>query len=157
LFTSNLKPLYLENVPKKADQTIYLDVTFEEDASNINRGRFNGTSYVIDENNPTINQVMFKNQTTFKPNQNVYGQFNVSEVIDIVVYNNDEGEHPFHLHGHVFWVLGSGPVDTKPDFSKLNIYDPIKRDTATVPPEGWMVIRFEANNPGIWAFHCHIE
>ncbi|CAG8502367.1 16729_t:CDS:2 [Racocetra fulgida] len=87
LNTSNLKPLFLENVPQKADQTIYLDVTFEEDASNINRGRFNGSSYVIDENNPTINQVMFKNQSTFKPNQNVYGQFNVSEVIDIVVYS----------------------------------------------------------------------
>ncbi|KAF0459157.1 multicopper oxidase [Gigaspora margarita] len=120
-------------------------------------GVVNGSTCAVDVDNPTINQILLKNQTLFQPNQNVIGQFNTSQVIDIVVYNGVTGEHPFHLHGHTFWVLGSGPVDTKPDFSKLNIFDPIKRDTATISPEEWIVIRFEANNPGIWAFHCHIE
>ncbi|RIB25929.1 Multicopper oxidase [Gigaspora rosea] len=157
LNTSDLKPFFPENVPAKSDQTIYLNVSFEKDASNVDRGVVNGSTYAVDVDNPTINQILFKNQTLFQPNQNVIGHFNTSQVIDIVVYNGVTGEHPFHLHGHTFWVLGSGPVGTKPDFSKLNIFDPIKRDTATIPPEGWIVIRFEANNPGIWAFHCHIE
>ncbi|KAF9431520.1 hypothetical protein BGZ76_000199, partial [Entomortierella beljakovae] len=26
-----------------------------------------------------------------------------------------------------------------------------------VPPFGWTVIRFVNDNPGMWAFHCHIE
>lgn len=33
---------------------------------------------------------------------------------------------------------------------------PIK-DTVTVPDGGYTVIRFLANNPGFWLFHCHIE
>lgn len=33
---------------------------------------------------------------------------------------------------------------------------PIK-DTVTVPDGGYTVIRFVANNPGFWLFHCHIE
>lgn len=33
---------------------------------------------------------------------------------------------------------------------------PIK-DTITVPDGGYTIIRFVANNPGFWLFHCHIE
>lgn len=33
---------------------------------------------------------------------------------------------------------------------------PIK-DTVTVPDGGYTIIRFVANNPGFWLFHCHIE
>ncbi|KAL1874918.1 hypothetical protein VTK73DRAFT_10398 [Phialemonium thermophilum] len=32
----------------------------------------------------------------------------------------------------------------------------MRRDTVTVP-SGWhVVLRFEADNPGLWALHCHI-
>ncbi|CAG8699418.1 79_t:CDS:2, partial [Dentiscutata heterogama] len=97
LNTSDLKPFFPENVPAKADQTIYLNVSFETDTSNVDRGVVNGSTYVVDVNNPTINQILFKNQTLFQPNQNVIGQFNTSQIIDIVVYNGVTGEHPFHL------------------------------------------------------------
>lgn len=30
------------------------------------------------------------------------------------------------------------------------------RDTVYVPPGSKLKIAFDANNPGIWAFHCHI-
>lgn len=33
---------------------------------------------------------------------------------------------------------------------------PIK-DTVTVPDGGYTIVRFVANNPGFWLFHCHIE
>lgn len=33
----------------------------------------------------------------------------------------------------------------------------MRRDTFVLHPEGHMVLRFEANNPGVWLFHCHIE
>lgn len=38
-----------------------------------------------------------------------------------------------------------------------NKRNPIIRDTVTIPGNGFLVIRFIADNPGIWAFHCHIE
>lgn len=33
---------------------------------------------------------------------------------------------------------------------------PVK-DTVTVPDGGYTIIRFVANNPGFWLFHCHID
>lgn len=31
------------------------------------------------------------------------------------------------------------------------------KDTVTVPDGGYTIIRFVADNPGYWIFHCHIE
>lgn len=33
----------------------------------------------------------------------------------------------------------------------------MRRDTVQVPENGYVVIKFLADNPGVWAFHCHIE
>ena len=33
----------------------------------------------------------------------------------------------------------------------------IRKDTVIVPPGGYVVIRFLADNPGYWFMHCHIE
>jgi len=33
----------------------------------------------------------------------------------------------------------------------------MRRDTFVLRPEGHIVLRFQANNPGVWLFHCHIE
>jgi iron transport multicopper oxidase len=34
---------------------------------------------------------------------------------------------------------------------------PIKRDTWLLAAQGYTVIRFRANNPGVWFFHCHMD
>lgn len=82
------------------------------------------------------------------------------EVVEIILNNNDPGKHPFHLHGHNFQTIyrspeESGPFDasSSPDFPKI----PMRRDTVLVNPNGNVVLRFRADNPGIWLFHCHIE
>lgn len=31
------------------------------------------------------------------------------------------------------------------------------KDTVTVPDGGYTIVRFYADNPGYWLFHCHIE
>jgi iron transport multicopper oxidase len=33
----------------------------------------------------------------------------------------------------------------------------MRRDTFAVHPNGNIVLRFKADNPGVWLFHCHIE
>lgn len=30
------------------------------------------------------------------------------------------------------------------------------RDTVQIPSRGYAVLRFRADNPGVWLFHCHI-
>ncbi|MED6193079.1 Laccase-4 [Stylosanthes scabra] len=67
--------------------------------------------------------------------------------------------HPFHLHGYNFFVVGQGHGNFDPDkdpFS-FNLVDPVERNTIGVPNAGWAAIRFRADNPGVWFLHCHLE
>ncbi|KAG8373336.1 hypothetical protein BUALT_Bualt11G0013600 [Buddleja alternifolia] len=85
--------------------------------------------------------------------------------VDIILQNantmnpNNSETHPWHLHGHDFWVLGygTGKFDKVNDPKKYNLVDPIMKNTVPVHPYGWTALRFRADNPGVWAFHCHIE
>lgn len=38
----------------------------------------------------------------------------------------------------------------------INRAGPLKKDTVNVPKKGYVVLRFQADNPGIWMFHCHV-
>nr|XP_029736390.1 L-ascorbate oxidase-like [Aedes albopictus]XP_029736391.1 L-ascorbate oxidase-like [Aedes albopictus] len=79
-----------------------------------------------------------------------------------------DANHPFHLHGHAFRVVGmerlAGNI-TAEEVKRLDGEGKIKRrlkgapikDTVTIPDGGYTIIRFIANNPGYWLFHCHIE
>jgi iron transport multicopper oxidase len=85
-----------------------------------------------------------------------YGHFLVpyQAVVDIYLNNTDNAEHPFHLHGHKFWIIATSDY---PQAEYLYAGDYIQRDTISVPRSGWAKIRFVANKPGAWFFHCHIE
>ncbi|XP_017471070.1 PREDICTED: laccase-21-like, partial [Rhagoletis zephyria] len=80
--------------------------------------------------------------------------------------------HPFHLHGTSFVVLGMG---RSPDMQlqRMNLQHaleldkrgllerrflkPALKDTVAVPNNGYAVLRFRADNPGVWLFHCHFQ
>ncbi|XP_050903292.1 laccase-14 [Lathyrus oleraceus] len=67
--------------------------------------------------------------------------------------------HPVHLHGYSFYVVGwgFGNFDPKNDPKNYNLIDPPEETTVGVPNNGWVAIRFKADNPGMWLLHCHIE
>ncbi|CAA7061806.1 unnamed protein product [Microthlaspi erraticum] len=67
--------------------------------------------------------------------------------------------HPIHLHGFNFFVvgLGTGNFNSKKDSKNFNLVDPVERNTVGVPSGGWAAIRFRADNPGVWFMHCHLE
>lgn len=64
------------------------------------------------------------------------------------------------MHGHVFQIVarGEGVYDGSQD-NNLTWYldNPVQRDVVQVPSGGFTIIRFRADNPGAWFFHCHIE
>lgn len=64
--------------------------------------------------------------------------------------------HPIHLHGHNFYIVGFG-TGNYPGPSNFNLVDPPSRNTIGVPANGWVAIRFIADNPGVWYLHCHLE
>lgn len=67
--------------------------------------------------------------------------------VEMVFSNPTPMGHPMHLHGHEFQIL---EIDGEPLAGAM-------RDTVYVPKGGTCRIAFDANNPGIWAFHCHIS
>ena len=67
------------------------------------------------------------------------------ERIEVVMRNQTGMAHPMHLHGHYFKVAA---INNVPIEGAL-------RDTILVPPSTSVTIRFAADNPGNWAFHCH--
>ena len=88
----------------------------------------------------------------------------LGSVVDLVLQNtvalNKKSEtHPWHLHGHDFWVLayGDGKFDPERDTARFNLRDPVMKNTVALHPKGWTAVRFVADNPGVWLFHCHIE
>ncbi|KAI9109228.1 hypothetical protein K1719_019851 [Acacia pycnantha] len=67
--------------------------------------------------------------------------------------------HPIHLHGFNFFVVGRGigNFNPKKDPKNFNLVDPVERNTVGVPAGGWTAFRFRADNPGVWFMHCHLE
>ncbi|RVW26833.1 Laccase-14 [Vitis vinifera] len=67
--------------------------------------------------------------------------------------------HPMHLHGYSFYLVGwgFGNFDKNRDPLRYNLVDPPLQSTISVPTNGWVAIRFEASNPGVWFMHCHVE
>jgi FtsP/CotA-like multicopper oxidase with cupredoxin domain len=68
------------------------------------------------------------------------------ERVELILVNQTGMPHPMHLHGHEFQVV---EIDGKRFAGAM-------RDTVLVTPGRRVVIAFDANNPGTWAFHCHL-
>ncbi|KAJ1727289.1 hypothetical protein LPJ72_006010 [Coemansia sp. Benny D160-2] len=72
-------------------------------------------------------------------------------------------DHTFHLHGHKFQIVEYGPAFNAPDeyIAKNPVRRfkdaPLKRDTLKVNGFQYIKIRFKADNPGVWLFHCHMD
>lgn len=92
-------------------------------------------------------------------NPTVYGGFTNSfvlekdQVVQITVNNLDTGRHPFHLHGHHFQAIYRSAKEAG-TFADANVTEdnfpriPMRRDTLLLYPQGNIVLRFRADNPG---------
>ncbi|KAG2560149.1 laccase-25-like [Panicum virgatum] len=85
-----------------------------------------------------------------------------NETVEMVLQNTRliaKESHPMHLHGFNFFVLaqGFGNYDEAAAAPGFNLVNPQERNTVAVPTGGWAVIRFVANNPGMWFMHCHFD
>lgn len=56
--------------------------------------------------------------------------------------------HPMHLHGHQFTVVSEDGNELPPAQQRV-------RNTIALNPGETYDIEVVANNPGVWAFHCH--
>lgn len=129
---------------------------------------------VVNKNNETGHSLWYMNNSTFRgnydhpilllaklgntsypddPQWNVYNTGSNSS-IRIIVNNTSPFSHPIHLHGHNFNVLAedvgvwNGTID--------HIENTQRRDTQLVQANGYIVVQYDTDNPGVWPFHCHI-
>ncbi|XP_038980086.1 laccase-4 [Phoenix dactylifera] len=144
------------------------NVSFSMPATALLQAHFFGQSKGIYTPDFPITPLIPFNYTGTPPNNTLVGSgtrlvvlpFNASvELVmqDTSILGNES--HPLHLHGFNFFVVGQGFGNHDPakDPAKFNLVDPVERNTVSVPPGGWVAIRFLADNPGVWFMHCHLE
>ena len=87
------------------------------------------------QSTPVLHSV-YKNilGTKAAPEPNRVFYIESGDVIDVVLQNNlalngKADQHPWHMHGHSFWVLGYGLGQYDPKTAVLNTVNPLRRDT----------------------------
>jgi hypothetical protein len=114
----------------------------------------NSTSLLLDWADPTISQVL-AGTTTFDTDQSVIALDDADVWFYLVIDTTLAVTHPIHLHGHDFFILAQG-TGTYSSSVALNLDNPPRRDVAMLPADGYLVIAFQTDNPGVWLMHCHI-
>lgn len=170
-----LTPYDHEPLLPDPDYTIELTVYMENLGNGVNYALLNNITYTAPKV-PTLYSVL--SSGNLSTNSEVYGEFTHpfilehNDVVEVILNNADGGTHPFHLHGHNFQVIQREPPYGEHFYDYADLTDPvpydpsnhtafpeipIRRDTLVLPPQGYFVIRFVADNPGVWFFHCHID
>ncbi|KAL8969012.1 MAG: hypothetical protein Q9197_004570 [Variospora fuerteventurae] len=156
-----LIPYDREPIFDTVDYSFNLDVKMGNLGDGANYAWFNNHTYVPPKVPTLYSALTSGNMAT---DAAIYGEHTIpfilekNNVVEIVLNNMDAGKHPFHLHGHAFQTVVRSAEEagvyvnneTFPEF-------PMRRDTVMARPNGNIVLRFRADNPGIWLFHCHIE
>ncbi|KAJ7641894.1 laccase 1 [Roridomyces roridus] len=153
---TDLHPLIRTPVPGKpfpggADVNINLEMTLDFTAF---RFEINGASF-IPPTAPVLLQILSGAQsaTDLLPAGAVYS-LPPNKVIEVSIPGGAPGApHPFHLHGHNFWVVRSAGN------TSYNYVDPVIRDVVSTGPDATdnATFRFVTNNAGPWFLHCHID
>lgn len=61
--------------------------------------------------------------------------------------------HPMHLHGYSFYLVGYGEGNwNKSCRDNYNLDNPPLVNTVGIPQKGWAAIRFIADNPGMFSY-----
>jgi CopA family copper-resistance protein len=72
-------------------------------------------------------------------------RFAWNERVRVKLVNNTMMTHPIHLHGLFFEMVNGQPADRQP-----------RKNTMIVQPGASAQFDLTANEPGDWAFHCHL-
>ncbi|KAJ5991936.1 multicopper oxidase-domain-containing protein [Penicillium sp. IBT 35674x] len=180
----------LQSLPLRPDQTFVVYTKIQKLSFNHNMpfGIFNKTTW-RPQQDPLIPLIGLP-RTKWDQNQFAITTGPEPVWIDIVVNNLDDGGHPFHMHGHSFYIMtvqkgayGWGSynpfedayppgLELEPDSEPMertekvlpsasghypyNLSCVALRDTVYIPRRGYAVLRFRADNPGVWLFHCHM-
>ncbi|KAJ7728919.1 laccase 1 [Mycena metata] len=157
LLETNLHPLVKTPVPGAphpggADVVLNLAITLN--TTNTFRFDINNVSFVP-PTVPVLLQILSGAHTAqeLMPKGSVY-QLPPNKVIEVSIPGGSPGApHPFHLHGHNFFVIRSAGNST------YNFNNPVIRDVTSTGTAltDLTTFRFVTDNAGPWFLHCHID
>lgn len=92
----------------------------------------------------------------------------LGSIVEFVLIDIDDSlTHPFHLHGHNFYVMDMGIFQEAMTAEKIAKHgvpqsgkrnkSPPRKDSILVPNPGYVRVKFRADNPGFWLGHCHFD
>ncbi|KAJ7167756.1 laccase-4 [Mycena filopes] len=155
LVETNLLPLVPRAAPGQphpggADVTINLNIGLD---LNTVRYTLNGVSFTP-PTAPALLQILSGTQLAqnLLPSGSYYA-LPPNKVIEVSIPGGTDpaAPHPFHLHGHNFFVVRSAGSD------KYNYNNPIVRDVINTGILMLTRSRFVTDNAGPWFLHCHID
>lgn len=134
--------------------TATVDITIARNATGSLLWFMNGSSFHANYNNPILLLANAGNTSyPFNPEWNVFN-FGTNNSVRIIIQNHSGAAHPMHLHGHNFNVLAEGTGTW--DGTIAHIQNTQRRDVQLVQPQGFIVVQYNTDNPGVWPLHCHI-
>jgi len=152
LVETDLHPLVPSIVPGSpyvggADHNISLDVSFSGSEFTVNNVSYGSPTV------PILLQILSGVPVgNLSPAGSIYTLKRNESVELYIPAGAGGGPHPVHLHGHSFYVVRSAGNKT------YNYENPVLRDVVSIgASKDNVTIRFQANNPGPWFFHCHID
>ena len=140
------RPVPAERAPD-ATQSIYFEVVFDADANGVNRAYINGATSpgpsAVSLAVPTLHAYASPEGGPLTVPERLTGTLEGSatapflipsgRVIEVLINNTDGGEHPFHLHGHSFWIVATSEA---PEAATLYASNYVRRDVVSVPRKG---------------------
>ena len=127
---------------------------------------------------PKTSLIMKSHEQLFSSHTNILSLPDKKSVT-IVLRNRSYGNHPMHMHGHHFEIIGIAKRTVNCKESPYNSYCPlldvntafsepieilmkqekqgVLKDTVIVPAGGAVALRINTDNPGVWFFHCHMK
>ncbi|KAF3761909.1 hypothetical protein M406DRAFT_266287 [Cryphonectria parasitica EP155] len=151
---SKTVPFFPQSVNPDPDTVETVTVNLFTNATGNHIWIMNNKTQYTDYNAPAMLQAAQGNYSFPEPDANVYN-FGTNKTVRIVLNTVYQSAHPMHLHGQSFQVLAEGPGAWDGNTSAI-LANPLRRDTHMQRRYGHLVIQFEANNPGVWSYHCHI-
>ncbi|KAG0311013.1 hypothetical protein BGZ99_010444 [Dissophora globulifera] len=136
LTSDMLKPYDVQDAPP-ADVQFILHMSAQKITEDHVRFNYvNTTSWVPLKSAATLFEA-HQGATTFAASQMVI-TLNKTQTVELIINRSGAGSYV-------------------PGESVFNTVNPVRRDTATLQTFGHTVLRFVNDNPGMWAFHCHID
>lgn len=160
--------------PLPANRTIELAIQLKIDKEGIPH-TYLGKRPFVHPLIPSLYTALSTGQLAMEPE--VYGNQTSAQLVrhgqayEILINNASPFDHVMHLHGHNFQVIEYGPFTlsnqtinplTNETIARRPVARytgrwPMRRDSVTLLSYQYVRIRYLADNPGVWLFHCHMD